>query len=187
MSTTSRNINMLILSVLILGLLVMIVLGFMLGFSHPMPWVLIGVLIIIPFIHDKIVGKRFVQWKESYSVDNKDIDDDHKKLLGMINQLQTAVHYQTDEGTIEQTLNDLIDYTKYHFSREEKIMQDHDYPDFEEHKQEHAKMVAQVTQFIDEYRVDKTRTIDNVLQFLKAWLINHINGSDQKYRPYLKK
>jgi len=84
-------------------------------------------------------------------------------------------------------LNDLIDYTKYHFSREEKIMQDHNYPDFEDHKQQHDKMVAQVTKFIDEYRIDKTRTIDNVTQFLKSWLINHINGSDQKYRPYLNK
>jgi len=84
-------------------------------------------------------------------------------------------------------LNDLIDYTKYHFSREEKIMQDHHYPGFEDHKQQHDKMVAQVTKFIDEYRIDKTRTIDNVTQFLKSWLINHINGSDQKYRPYLNK
>ncbi|MDH5473315.1 MAG: bacteriohemerythrin [Gammaproteobacteria bacterium] len=186
MSATSRNVSMLILSVLILTLLVMIVLGFMLGFSHPLPWVLIVVLTVIPFIHDKIIAKRFVEWKDAYSVGHKDIDLDHKKLLGMINHLQTAVHYQTDEDSIENTLNELIEYTKYHFSREEKIMQDHNYPGLDEHKQEHAQMVDQVTKFIDEYRVDKTRTIDNVLQFLKSWLINHINGSDQKYRPYLK-
>ena len=186
MSATSKNVSMFVLSVLILALLVMIVMGFMLGFSHPLPWVLIVVLTVIPFIHDKIVAKRFIQWDPSFSVGHQDIDNDHKKLLGMINQLQTAIHYQTDETTIEQTLNELIDYTKYHFSREEKIMQDHNYPQFEDHKQEHDRMVEQVTRFIDEYRIDKTRTIENVLQFLKSWLINHINGSDQQYRPYLK-
>lgn len=187
MSATSRNVSMFILSVLILALLVMIGLGFMLGFSHPLPWVLIVVLTIIPFIHDKIVGKRFVEWDPALSVGNTDIDNDHKKLLGMINQLQTAVHYQTDEAMIEQTLNDLIDYTKYHFAREEKIMQDNSYPGFEDHKKQHDQMVTQVTRFIDEYRIDKTRTIDNVVQYLKSWLINHIIGSDQQYRPYLGK
>ncbi|MDH5766620.1 MAG: hypothetical protein OEZ38_11455, partial [Gammaproteobacteria bacterium] len=94
MSALSKNVSMFILSVLILALLVMIVLGFMLGFSHPLPWVLLVVLIVIPFIHDKIVAKRFVQWNDSLSVGNNDIDNDHKKLLSMINQLQTAVHYQ---------------------------------------------------------------------------------------------
>lgn len=186
MSTVTKGITMFLLSMLIMGLLIMIVLGFMLGFGHPLPWILIGVLIIIPIIHDKVVSRRFIRWKESFSVGNKDIDDDHKKLLGMINQLQTAAHYQTDEALIESTLNELIEYTKYHFSREEDMMKEKNYPDIEAHMKEHAAMVKQVTQFINEYRVDKTRTIENVILYLKTWLINHINGSDQKYAPYLK-
>ena len=186
MSTLTKGISMFLLSILILALLVMIVLGFMLGFTHPLPWVLIAVLIIIPFIHDKIVSSRFVTWKDSYSVGIASIDQDHKKLLGMINQLQTAAHYHTDDDLIEQTLNDLVDYTKYHFAREEDLMRDNGYPDFEAHKQQHEDMVKQVAKFIDEYRIDKTRTIDNVTLFLKTWLINHINGSDQAYAPFLQ-
>lgn len=186
MSTLTKGISMFIVSVLILGLLVMIVLGFMLGFGHPLPWVLIGVLVAIPFIHDKIVGRRFVKWDESYSVGIDTIDDDHKKLLGMINQLQTAAHYKTDKIMVEDILNDLVDYTKYHFTREEGMMQDSEYPDFEAHKQQHEEMIAQVAKFIDEYRVDGTKTIEEVAMYLKTWLINHINGSDQKYAPYLK-
>lgn len=187
MSTLTKGISMFIVSVLILGLLVMIVLGFMLGFGHPLPWVLIAVLVAIPFIHDKIVGRRFVQWDESYSVGIETIDADHKKLLGMINQLQTAAHYKTDKTMIEDILNGLVDYTKYHFTREEGMMQDADYPDFEAHKQQHEEMIAQVGRFVDEYRVDGTKTIEEVAMYLKTWLINHINGSDQKYAPYLNK
>jgi len=187
MSTLTKGISMFIVSVLILGLLVMIVLGFMLGFGHPLPWVLIAVLVAIPFIHDKIVGRRFVQWDESYSVGIDTIDADHKKLLGMINQLQTAAHYKTDKTMIEDILNDLVDYTKYHFTREEGMMQDADYPDFDAHKKQHEEMIAQVGKFVDEYRVDGTKTIEEVAMYLKTWLINHINGSDQKYAPYLTK
>ena len=186
MSTLTKGISMFVLTILILALLVMIVLGFMLGFTHPLPWILIGVLAVIPFIHDKIVSKRFVTWKDSYSVGIDSIDQDHKKLLGMINQLQTAAHYQTDDALIEQTLNDLVDYTKYHFAREEDLMKANNYPDFDAHKKQHEEMVQQVSKFIDEYRVDQTRTIDNVTLFLKTWLINHINGSDQEYAPFFK-
>lgn len=186
MTTITKGLSMFLLSMLILGLLVMIVLGFMLGFSHPLPWILIAVLIIIPVVHDKIVSRRFIKWKDSLSVGIDIIDNDHKKLLGMINQLQTAAHYQTDDALIESTLNDLIDYTKYHFAREEQLMQKNNYPGFEAHKKQHEAMVQQVTQFINEYRIDKTRTIDNVILYLKTWLINHINGSDQEYTPFLK-
>lgn len=186
MTTVTKGISMLILSVLILGLLVMIVLGFMLGFGHPLPWVLIAVLVAIPFIHDKIVATRFVEWQDSYSVGIDTIDTDHKKLLGLINQLQAAAHYQTDDEMVEEILNQLVDYTKYHFSREEDMMKDSEYPDFDAHKQQHEEMIAQVSKFIDEYRVDGTRTIEEVAIYLKTWLVNHINGTDQKYAPYLK-
>lgn len=186
MSIVTKSLNMLLLSTLILALLVMIVLGFMLGFTHPLPWILIGVLIIIPVIHDKIVARRFIKWSDDLSVGIDLVDVDHKKLLSLINQLQTAVHYQTDSTLIESTLNDLIDYTKYHFSREEQLMEKNNYPDFEAHKEQHKAMVKQVTKFIDEYRVDNTRTIDNVISYLKTWLINHIKGTDQQYIPYIK-
>lgn len=186
MTTARKSLSMLLLSVLILALLVMIVLGFMLGFGHPLPWLLIAVLVIIPFIHDKIIAKRFVEWDNSYSVGIDSIDNDHKKLLGLINQLQTAAHYKTDDGMIESIINDLVDYTKYHFTREEGLMQECNYPDLEEHKEQHAAMIKQVDRFIEEYRRDESRTIDDVTQYLKSWLINHINGSDQEYAPYLK-
>lgn len=186
MSIVTKGISMFILAILIMALLVMIILGFMLGFSHPLPWILIAVAIIIPFIHNKIIAKRFVTWNESYSVGIDSIDNDHKKLLGLINQLQTAVHYTTDESMIESTLDSLLDYTKYHFSREEGLMQECNYPNFHVHKQQHEAMILQVSNYIDEYKTHNKHTIENVTQYLKSWLINHINGCDQEYSPYLK-
>ena len=187
MSKFTKGISMLVLSVMILALLVMIVLGFMLGFGHPLPWILIAVLILIPIFHDKIVNKRFVQWNDSYSVGVEEIDNDHKKLLGLINKLQTAAHYSSDEAMIDSILNDLVDYTKYHFSKEEDMLKQSDYPHFNEHKLQHEEMIKKVSEFIEEYRIDDSRTIDDVTQYLKSWLINHINGSDQDYVPYVKK
>ena len=73
---------MFVLAVLILAMLVMILLGFMPGFTHPLPWILIAVLVTLPWIHDKMVSRRFVEWNKSTSVGNEAIDKDHKKLLG---------------------------------------------------------------------------------------------------------
>lgn len=186
MANVTKTLSMFVMSVLLLGLLVMIVLGFMLGFSHPLPWVLIAVLTLIPFIHDKIVATRFVEWKESYSVGIESIDNDHKKLLGLINQLQSAAHYHTDSELVDETLKQLLEYTEYHFSREEEMMKKCEYPEYEQHKQQHAEMISQVYNFVDQYRNDGTRSIEEVAIYLKNWLVNHINGTDQKYTPYLK-
>jgi len=186
MSIVTKGISMFILSVLILALLVMIVLGFMLGFGHPLPWVLIVMLIIIPVIHDKIVSKRFVKWNDSYSVGIESIDNDHKKLLGLINQLQTASHYSTDENMVDEILNELVNYTKYHFDREEVMLKENNYPEFDAHKEQHESMISQVSEFIHEYQQHNERTIDDVIQYLKSWLINHINGCDQEYAHFLK-
>jgi hemerythrin len=186
MSTVTKGISMFVLAILILALLVMIVLGFMLGFTHPLPWILIAVLVAIPWIHDKIVSRRFVKWDSAMSVGNAEIDKDHKKLLSMINQLQTAAHYKTDADEIGEIMDELVAYTRYHFEREENLMQQHHYAGFNAHKQQHEAMIKQVARFYDEYRVDQTRTIESVAQFLKTWLVNHIYGSDQEYAPLLK-
>ncbi|VAW58528.1 hypothetical protein MNBD_GAMMA11-2488, partial [hydrothermal vent metagenome] len=156
MSIVTKGISMFILSLLILSLLIMVVLGFMLGFGHPLPWILIAILVLIPVIHDKIIARRFVKWKNSYSVGVESIDNDHKKLLCMLNQLQTASHYTTYDGVAEGILNDLVEYTEYHFFREEELMKECNYPGFDAHRKQHEAMISQVSTFIEEYRVDGT-------------------------------
>ena len=186
MSTFSKGISMFLLSVLIMALLIMVALGFMLGFAHPLPWVLVFFVLIIPFIHDKIVAKHYLHWDSSMDTGIELIDNDHKKLLGLINQLQTATRYQIDDTMIENTLNELIEYTKYHFDREEQLMQINQYPGYEAHKELHKLMIKKVSQFIEGYTTNKVHTIDDTLVFLKGWLVNHIKGKDKDYVPYLK-
>ena len=79
-----------------------------------------------------------------------------------------------------------VDYTKYHFAREEELMRINQYPGYAAHKKLHENMTEKVSQYIEAYRIDKTQAIDHILLFLKTWLINHIKGSDQEYAPYLK-
>ena len=122
MSTFTKGISMFLLSILIMALLITTALGFMLGLSHPLPWVLITFLVLIPYIHEKILARDYLKWDSSMDTGIDLIDNDHKKLLDLINQLQNATQYKVDEHITDQIMNDLINYTKHHFEREEFLM-----------------------------------------------------------------
>jgi len=172
-------------SLLILTLIVAVILGLLAGPDSPLTWTLIAILVVIPFIHKKMASQQFVEWKDSYSVGIDSIDQQHKKLLNLINQLQTAVDYSTGEQFEREALDELVDYTKTHFIYEEGLMKDNDYPDFVAHKDQHEKMFKKVGEVLAEYEQDHDTAMANAAQYLKDWLIHHINGTDKQYSSYL--
>ena len=172
-------------SLLILTLIVAAILGLLAGPDSPITWLLIAILVVIPFIHKRMASEQFVEWKDDYSVGIDSIDQQHKKLLNLINQLQTAVDYSTGEQFEREALDELVDYTKTHFTYEEGLMRDNNYPDFEPHKAQHEKMFEKVREVLAEYEQDQDTAMANAAEYLKDWLINHINGTDKEYSSYL--
>ncbi len=165
--------------------IVMVGLGFLMGPAHPLPWIMLIIVIAIPFVHNKMVGGRYLVWKDEYSVGIEEMDNDHKKLLNLINQLQTAVHYYTGKEFEEKALDELVDYTKTHFKKEEKLLEDNGYADLEAHKVQHEEFIAKVNEFLEQYKKDSEVTVIDTLEFLKDWLIKHINGTDKEYGKIL--
>jgi hemerythrin len=186
MSTLSKGISMFLLSIVIMVLLITTVLGFMLGLSHPLPWILITVLILIPYIHEKILSRHRIQWDNSMDTGIQLIDNDHKALIKLINQLQNATQYKVDDKQIDEIMDKLINYTKYHFDREEFLMRNNNYPDYKNHKKLHEDMINKMSECMKKYKSDPDQTIDDALTFLTDWLIKHIKGNDREYIPYLK-
>jgi len=181
----NKNIRMFGFALIILTLITAVILGFMAGPTHPLTWLLVIILVTIPFIHKKLAAKHFVKWKDEYSVGIDSIDQQHKKLLALINQLQTAVDYSTGEEFQREALDELVDYTKTHFTYEEGLMEQNDYPDFEPHKAQHEKMIKKVEEVLSEYEQDQDTAMSNAVVYLKGWLINHINGTDKEYSSFL--
>ncbi len=160
--------------------------GFLFGITNPVPWIMIAILVTLPFIHKQIVARRYLAWNERLATGITAIDNDHRKLVGLINNLQTAVYYPTGEAFERQAIHELVEYTLYHFSREEKWMEQAGYPELDSHKQEHRQMVAKVEEFMSAYEQDREKTVEEMLAFLKSWLFNHIAISDQQYVPFMK-
>ncbi|MEE8366199.1 MAG: bacteriohemerythrin [Gammaproteobacteria bacterium] len=172
-------------ALLILTLVIAAILGLMAGPTSPLTWLLIAILVFMPFVHRKLTARQYIKWKDEYSVGIESIDRQHKKLLNLINSLQTAVYFSTGEVFERETMDELVDYTKTHFSYEEGLMEQHGYPEFESHRVQHQEMIARVEEVLAEYKQDRDTAMKNATIFLKDWLINHINGTDKQYSSFL--
>lgn len=181
----NKKLTTFFLGVILLVMIIAIILGFMIDLFNPVSWGLILLLILIPVIHKKMVARSFVEWRDEYSVGIDSIDEQHKRLLNLINQLQTAAHYHTDEAFVDKALDELVDYTRTHFSYEEGLLEQNGYSELEPHKMEHQAMIKQVGESIERYKADPDQTIEDIVQYLKKWLINHINGTDKGYSSFL--
>jgi hemerythrin-like metal-binding protein len=156
------------------------------GIASPIPWIL-AVLIVLISAYNKLCDKyKYISWKDEYSVGIKSIDIEHQKLLGLINQFLTASRHETSTFYEQEALEKLIDYTQYHFKHEEDMMAEYDYPGLEAHKKEHRDMVARVEELVEDYNLRGKEALEDTADFLKHWLVSHIQVVDQRYSEYLR-
>jgi hemerythrin-like metal-binding protein len=181
----NKSLEAFAISIVVLILLVMLGLGLMMGLGHPLPWISLALLIGVGLLARRLAAKRFLTWHESYSVGIAVLDEDHKRLLTLINQLQTAAHYHTSDAYEEEALEALVDYTRGHFQREEALMAQYDFPGLAAHRQQHQEMIDEVGKLLTAYRQDRDATIERAIRYLQTWLLNHINGTDKEYTEFL--
>jgi hemerythrin len=125
---------------------------------------------------------EFINWNESLSVCIKEIDKQHKHFIEIINQAYKA-HFEKNKNLMNDTLNDLIEFARIHFSTEENYFKKWDYPFAEEHMEEHEKLLLKVLEFKEKFDSGKC-DCDKFLEFLKDWLENHLMTNDKKYFKY---
>ena len=181
----NKAMDMCALSLFTLTLIIAVLLVFMVGPTNPLTWSMVGVAVLIPIIRRKIKDRGRVDWKDAYSVGIESIDQQHKNLINLINMLQTTVDYSTGEEFERECLAAVVDYTKTHFVYEEGLMSKYGYPDFEAHKAQHQKMIDKINDLLAAYEEHPESAMKNALDFLKQWLIRHINGTDKQYSEFL--
>jgi hemerythrin-like metal-binding protein len=127
--------------------------------------------------------KPYIVWKDFYSVSHPALDAEHRQIIETINDLYVAMNGPTDSTAKKRALERLVQYTQTHFANEEKIMQEAGYPDLAAHKVSHDGMKKQTLGL----RTHLTSvTAKDVLVFLKKWWLDHIQGEDKNYAPYVE-
>jgi len=126
-------------------------------------------------------------WKEAYSVGIPQIDEQHKRLIGLINGLHAAMMQKTGNQALSSIFADLIRYTKEHFAFEEKMLAARSYSALAAHKAEHLDLTRQVVELRDNFQAGKLMITLDVMRFLKRWLASHILEKDLMYAKELNR
>lgn len=122
---------------------------------------------------------------EIYALGIKKIDDQHKQLLNLIAALGQIKDHNPE--FINKVLHTLVEYTKNHFSEEEKLLKRIGYPNFDNHTLQHVRFVEQVNRFKADFEKtpDSRMLLDKIVNFLGKWLSAHILVEDKEYANYL--
>jgi hemerythrin len=125
------------------------------------------------------------QWREEYSCGVQDIDGDHKALFACANRLYETMDIGLPDNALEEALGYLIQYTREHFEREERLMEKYDFPEKETHREKHQALIREVRELEHQFRAGQIKLNNNFINFLKDWVINHIIAEDRKMGPFL--
>lgn len=124
---------------------------------------------------------------ESLVTGNEMIDSQHKELLDKINKLLDSCEVGNDKLVAVKTLDYLADYTDFHFSEEEKLQADIEYPGIGEHKKEHEKLrtvVKELYEMLEEEEGPSNAFVEQVNKNVIEWLYGHIKSFDRSVAEY---
>jgi len=123
------------------------------------------------------------EWSDQYSTGIHEIDTDHKALIALANRSLDASNSSEQRKEIRLILDELLDYTKFHFQREECIMKVCGYPALTKHQQLHQILINEVEEKVKEYGLGNL-TAKSLLEFFVNWLTAHIKGEDKLIAAY---
>ena len=124
-------------------------------------------------------------WSDSMSVGVKVLDEEHKKLVGMVNELHDGILEGHRKEALGHVLDQLVSYTKVHFTHEENLFLKTAYPDAAAHKKEHEQLLKTAGDLQKRYKEGATSMLSlETMSFLKGWLAHHIQGDDKKYTAH---
>ncbi|MCW9034671.1 MAG: bacteriohemerythrin [Alphaproteobacteria bacterium] len=129
------------------------------------------------------IHETVLRWRPEYSVNIQLIDNHHKQLVEMSNNLLEALKNRVSQKDVHVALDFLIDYTDYHFREEEALFSSYDYEKTDVHKERHKVLLQQVIDLKEKTKDKKNNP--EVIIFLKEWIINHILTADRDYAAYL--
>ncbi len=129
-----------------------------------------------------------IEWSEELRVDESLIDDQHKTWIRKLNDVSVAIEAHQGPTRIAEALGFLNEYTRFHFSTEEKYMSEYAYPAMAEHKQRHEDLRKALTDLEQEYEEEGATHLlaQSIDTFAVNWLINHIKETDVKLGAFFR-
>jgi len=123
-------------------------------------------------------------WADTMRIGVDSIDKDHQTIISLLNRVTQEAN---NDSVLDRSVDDLIDYTRYHFRREEAVMEACNYPDLEKHRDMHKTLADQVNKLANTWRSEHDpELLCQFRKFLRDWLFHHIMQADGDIAQFTK-
>ena len=130
---------------------------------------------------------RSILWESSYGVGVTVIDEQHQKWFQIFNDFNEAVGNGQGQLLVLGTLKALSDYTRYHFSTEQDLFREYNFPQGYSHIEKHKEFIFTLNTLYKDFKKDDQMLSVKAIGALKDWLINHILGTDKEFGEYVSR
>ncbi len=125
-----------------------------------------------------------INWQKEYELNIPVIDEQHKGLVDLINQITEAKKNNQAYEIVRDVMFKLVDYTKVHFKYEEEHMSLNQYPKLVFHNAQHHSLINHIITLLTQMKNGRTDVLDEIHSMLSNWLIKHILREDKLYGSY---
>ena len=134
-----------------------------------------------------IYAKTAIRWLPDYAIGVQEIDEDHQRLFSLAGQLQAFMRAGKGSEVLQDLLNELVEYTSYHFAHEEEFMQRIGYPHYREHCREHRDLGSKVRLMKERLEFGEINMTNEVMHFVADWLKCHTTTTDRRIGTYMRR
>jgi hemerythrin len=124
-------------------------------------------------------------WSGKYSVGVEALDNQHKALMKVLNELHAASMRGKAGEVAGPLIQQMVSIASQHFSAEERLMESTKFPGLAAHRVKHKELAAKVGEFVARYEKGDTTMYTQLLYFMRDWLSKHMQTEDQEYAPWL--
>jgi hemerythrin len=126
-----------------------------------------------------------IRWTKAFSVNVELLDEQHRNLFSKVAQLSQALSQGNGGSVVESVLTDFLQYAQQHFSDEEALMAQHEFPSLPSHRAEHDNFRKQIGGFLEDHKQGKVGVPAQLLLFMQRWLKQHVMHTDKQYSAFL--
>ena len=130
---------------------------------------------------------QYLKWGSKYTIGIGIFDEQHKKIMCLLNQLLGAINRSGKTEKCREILDELIPYSTAHFAAEEEAMKKFNYPHYKKHCEEHIEIKTKIGELYKGCKEGNMPQTVEILKFITHWMDNHLTNDDINYAPFLIK
>ena len=129
----------------------------------------------------------YAEFSDNLVTGNEMIDSHHKELIDRINKLLDSCEQSNEKAVAVRTLDYLSEYTDFHFSAEEQLQREIDYPGFAKHKEQHdafKQTIKELEEMLEDEEGPSQAFVEKIQENVIRWFYTHIEGFDRSVAEY---